>query len=479
MLNRISKRGFSALFFLLIILSGCQSTNSPAPASTQKSQLTQLGQAKTILIKDAALVVSMDPDLGEGNLGLLKDADILLKGDRITKIGKGIQAPDAFVLDARGKIVMPGFVDVHNHLWQSVIRGCGADQELISWLEQCVFPLSEAQITGREAYAAAKLSTADLINTGVTTVVDDSHSYNPEFVEGNIQALNESGLRFVYAYCGSKDSFAHMEQIKTEVIDPNPKASFQVCAHPALALLEWLKDTSQQAKKMQVPLNLHLLESQKQLADKPMRAMELAGSFDGKLLLNHVIHLTDSEIAKLAKHDARVAYNPVSNMRLASGIFRFAEMKEAGVKVGLGLDGGTNDTSDFFATMKAAIGLQRAKTLNPKASPTVEEVLRMATLGGAEVLDMEDRIGSLTPGKSADLLILNPQKVHFAPLWDWLSQVVLNGRPSDVEYVFASGKALKVEGEVLNMSEAELVEEAQIISDRLRKFLYSPDRQKH
>ena len=468
MLNRAHKRAISITVFLLTTLSGCQNGLSPAPVV---SHIAQLEQAEAILIKNAALIISMDPELGEGTLGVLKGADVLLRGDNIRQIGKDIHAPDALVLDASGKIVMPGFIDVHNHLWQSVIRGCGVDQELIGWLGKCVFPLSEGQITRSEAYAAVKLSTADLIGTGVTTVVDDSHSYNPDFVDGNLQALNESGLRFAYAYCGDKDTFSHMEHIKTEVIDPNPKASFQVCSHPALSLLEWLKDASRQAKEMQVPLNLHLAESSRQAEDRPMQAMELAGAFDVKLLLNHAIHLTDSEIAKLAEHDARIAYNPVSNMRLASGIFPFAKMESSGIKIGLGLDGGTNDNSDFFALMKAATGLQRAQTQDPKSSPTVEKVLHMATLGGAEVLDIEDRTGSLTPGKSADLLIVNPQKIHFAPLWDWLSQIILNGRPSDVEYVFASGKALKAEGKVLNINETELIQEAQIVSDRLRQFI--------
>ncbi len=240
--------------------------------------------------------------------------------------------------------------------------------------------------------------------------------------------------------------------------------------------LDWLKDASQLAQEMQVPLNLHLAESYKQAEEQPTQAMELAGSFSNVLLLNHVIHLNNEEIAKIAKPDVGISHNPVSNMRLASGIFPFAKMKNAGIKMGLGLDLGVNDTSDFFANMKVAVGLQRVTTLDQNASPTVEEVLRMATLGGAEVLNMQERIGSLTPGKSADLLTLNPQKVHFAPLWDWLSQLVFNARPGDVGYVFVDSKALKAEGKVLNIDEEELLTEVQQASDRIQKFLHTRSR---
>lgn len=225
------------------------------------------------------MLISMDPKIGEGLLGVLKDTDILLIGYQIAEVGKNIPAPGAYIIDAKGKIVMPGFVDVHNHLWQSMIRGCGPDSDLMEWLGRCVFPLKKAGITKAEAYSSVKHSTVDLIHTGVTTVVDDSHSFNPGFVEGNLQALTDSGLSFSFAYCRKKDSGPHMQRMKTEFIDSNPRAMFQVCSHPSMNNLELLTLAAAQARKMQVPLNLHLAENYKQSKELHMQAMKLAEGF--------------------------------------------------------------------------------------------------------------------------------------------------------------------------------------------------------
>lgn len=158
------------------------------------------------------------------------------------------------------------------------------------------------------------------------------------------------------------------------------------------------------------------------------------------------------------------------------GIGHPACLIAAGVKIGLGLDGGTNDTSDMFANMRAAVGLQRAVARRPDVFPTVTDVLRMATLGGAEVLDMAARIGSLAPGKKADLIILEPSHINFAPRWNWLSQIVFNGQPSNVEYVFVSGRALKAKGQLLNVSQIAIVQAAEEAARRIKETLQRPQR---
>jgi 5-methylthioadenosine/S-adenosylhomocysteine deaminase len=133
-----------------------------------------LGAPSKTLIRDAALILTMDPTVGTGELGVIENADILLDGDTIAEVGKNLQGNDAQVVDATGKVVMPGFVDVHNHLWQSLIRGCGTDKDLIGWLETCTFPLANPDITPTETevYAGVRLSTLDLITTGITTTVE-------------------------------------------------------------------------------------------------------------------------------------------------------------------------------------------------------------------------------------------------------------------------------------------------------------------
>ena len=209
-----------------------------------------------------------------------------------------------------------------------------------------------------------------------------------------------------------------------------------------------------------------------QAADQPFEALEEAGALGPDLLGAHGIHLTDAEIKILAKQDVRILHNPLSNMRLASGVIRLAELKQAGVQVGLGLDGGTNDSSDMFSNIRAAIGLQRAKLLSANTVPSVSGGLRMATVDGAKLLDMDEQIGSLTPGKKADLIILNPGAVNFAPRFEWISQIVFNGQPANVEWVFVDGRALKRREQLVGVHSEAIVEAAQEVATRIKQFLF-------
>ena len=453
-------RSFLGILTLVFLLTSVSSLHQSA-----------LGEPAPVLIRNAALIMSMDPSVGEGPLGLLKDSDLLLIGDTIKAIGPNLQTRGETIY-ATGKIVLPGFVDVHNHLWQTLIRGCGTNLDLLDWLKECTFAFKRLPYTEADIAAGVRLSTLDLITTGVTTVADWSPASSQAFVRGNLRALDESGLRFVFAYVGltKRQDPEHIRRINREIIEPNPRASLQVGSHPSMDK-RWLPELtamSMLARELDVALHVHLLENIKQRQGKPILALKKAKAFGGKLLAAHAIHLTDQDIAILAKHDVRAAHNPLSNMRLASGIMPLPKLHAAGIKVGLGLDGGTNDTSDMFNAMRVAIGLQRATTLRPDVFPTVQDVLRMATIGGAEVLELDAKIGSLTPGKKADVIILDPGTVNFAPRVDWLSQIVFNGQPRNVEWVFVDGQPLKANGQLLNVDPAAIVREVEEAVRRLR-----------
>jgi 5-methylthioadenosine/S-adenosylhomocysteine deaminase len=225
----------------------------------------------------------------------------------------------------------------------------------------------------------------------------------------------DSGLRFAFAYRGRVERVDDMRALKREMIDPNPRASFQIGGvHPTMAaeVLHTLRSMAELAREMHVKLHVHLLEAEHNRMEEPLRALDLAGALDPTLIGAHAVHVTDDEIALLARRGVRVTHCPLSNMRLASGVMRLGAIHAQGLRVGLGLDGGTNDTSDMFNIMRAAVGLQRAVTHNPAIYPTVADVLYLATLGGAEVLDMAAQIGSLAPGKQADVIVLNPQTLR-------------------------------------------------------------------
>jgi 5-methylthioadenosine/S-adenosylhomocysteine deaminase len=434
-----------------------------------------LGAPSKTLLRNAALILTMDPTVGTGDLGVIQGADILLDRDKIASVGKNLPGRGAQVVNATGKIVMPGFVDVHNHLWQSLIRGCGADKDLIGWLDICVFPLRDPNITPTETqvYAGVRLSTLDLIATGITTTVDWSHAFTPQFVRGNIRALSDSGLRFVFAYFGRADPaiIADMKFVKQRLLDPNPRATFQVASHPADSLRPDVTVMARLAKELGVKLHVHLLENIAQRDEKPLDVLKEANALGPDLLGAHGVHLTDKEIEILADHDVRLLHNPLSNMRLASGVIRLPELKQAGIQVGLGIDGGTNDTSDMFNTMRTALGLQRARSLRAGIFPKVTDVLRMATVDGARLLDMFDRIGSLTPGKKADLIILDPGNVNFAPRFEWINQLVFNAQPANVDYVFVDGKPLKAQGKLLGVAQTKVIQAAGKAAQRIKKAL--------
>src|SRR5262245_7175666 len=217
-----------------------------------------LGQAPSrTLLRKANLVMTMEPRLGDGELGVIAGGDVLIERDRIVAVGKDLDGSAARIVDATGKIVMPGFVDVHNHLWQSLIRGCGAALGVGDWLQTCVFPVGRLNVTTHEAYAVARLSTLDLLSAGVTTVVDWSHAFSPDFVRGNLQALLDSGLRFAFAYRGRLEHVDDIRAIKRDMIDPHPRASLQIGGvQPNIAaeVVNTLRCMSELAGEMDVKL---------------------------------------------------------------------------------------------------------------------------------------------------------------------------------------------------------------------------------
>jgi 5-methylthioadenosine/S-adenosylhomocysteine deaminase len=433
------------------------------------------------LIRNAALVLTMDPNLGAGGiLGQLEDADVLIEGDQITAVGVNLPKPSGTsVIDGRGMIVMPGFVDTHDHALQSIIRGCAADDTVVGWLSRCTAGIRAAVPTESEMYAAARLSTVGLIDSGVTTVNDWIGRFQTPVYRGDVRALVDSKMRFSVAVFGfaadGSDLAATVSLVKQEFIDQNPLATLQIASSPNPATAAHVAVASQLALAQGLKLHVHLLENIADLASNQLQVLQNNGAFalGRDLHVAHFVHASDSDIATIAGLHASVAHNPLSNMRLASGIMRYPDIQDAGIRIGLGLDGGTNDTTDMFNNMRAAVGLQRAKpeSLDAHVSPTVSEVLRAATMGGAETLDMESQIGSLTPGKQADVIVIDPRALNFAPQVAPVNQLITNGQPQNVKYVFVAGRLLKQNGNLVGVNVGTLIQNAQTAADRITPFL--------
>lgn len=423
---------------------------------------------RAVVLRNAALVLTMDPALGEGPLGTVEGADVLMRDGVISAVGKRLPTPPGTqVIDAAGQLVMPGFVDVHTHLWQSSMRGGCADRDLFGWLADCnraTFP----RITPADMYRFVRLGALDSVQSGVTTLVDWVDALPYDTTVQYVRALAGTGVRFTYAMFQAERDASLITRTKKELIDPLPLASAQVATHAARAIRGLNRLHWEIARDLGIMLNSHVLERSEQRADDPIGTLTDIGALGPRLLMNHSIHLTDEEIAAVAAHDVRVAHCPLSNMRLASGIMRLPDLGRRGVKAGLGQDGGTNDSSDFFALMKAAIGLQRARSLEASVFPQVHDVLRLATLGGAEAIGMADTVGSLNPGKRADVIVIDPAALNFAPRFDWINQIVFNGRPENVRAVFVDGRPLKLDGRLVDIDTDRVVREAEYAAGRLR-----------
>ncbi|MFF1556135.1 amidohydrolase family protein [Streptomyces sp. NPDC058279] len=441
---------------------------APPRGRTPVGEGAPLTRPTPTLLRNAALALTMDGTLGEGPLGTVEHADVLMRDGVIAAVGTRLTTPPGTqVIDASGKLLMPGFVDIHTHLWQASMRGGCADRDLFGWLADCnraTFP----RISATDMYRFVRLAALDTVQSGVTTVVDWVDAIPYDTTVQYVRALTDTGVRFVYAMFQAEPQAALLTRVKKELIDPVPLASAQIATHAARALeglnrLHW-----DIAQDLDVMLNSHVLERVEQRADDPIGVLADIGALGPRLLMNHAIHLSDDEIATVASHDVRAAHCPLSNMRLASGVMRLPDLGRSGMKVGLGQDGGTNDTSDFFALMKTAIGLQRARALNADVFPQVHDALRSATLGGAEAIGMADRIGSLTPGKRADVILIDPAALNFAPRFDWVGQVVFNGRPENVHAVFVDGRPLKLDGRLVGVDTGYVVREAETAAAHLR-----------
>lgn len=440
--------------------------DDPGPAAAPHPRRTD--SPAPLLIQNASLILTMEPSIGDGVLGALSQTDVVIQNGMIRDIGGDLPCPDgAEVIDATDKIVLPGFVDIHTHLWQSAIRGGAADRSLGGWLDTCARP-TLPKIGPADMYRFVRLSSLDTVQTGVTTVVDWVHEIGMDATGEYIRALDDSGLRYVYAALQGDGATGLLPTIKKEIIDRRPHASLMVAAHVSMANLDHAERQWAMAQELGAMLTCHTLEQDFQREGDPIRAFELIGALGPRLLLNHAIHLTDDEVSLVAERDVRAAYCPNSNMRLGSGIMRLPELRAKGTKVGLGLDGGTNDTADFFSLMKSAVGLQRVRAQSCDVYPSISEVLRLATLGGAEAIGMDEEIGSLKVGKRADIILVDPAALNFAPQFDWIGQIVLNGRPSNVDTVIVGGRLLKRHGRLLGVDESHVVREAEAAARRTR-----------
>jgi 5-methylthioadenosine/S-adenosylhomocysteine deaminase len=413
------------------------------------------------------------------------EADVVVRDGRIAAIGAAPDSGPTDVLDATGAIVMPGFVQTHVHLCQTIFRGLADDLPLLAWLERRIWPL-EAAHDGRTLAASARLAAAELLAGGTTTALTMETVHDTDAV---FEALAPTGLRAVVGKClmDVRDGPpARLHEPARRAIDDSLALhrKWHGAAHgrlmTALAprfavsctreLLEAVADAS---ARLQMIVHTHASEQRDEVAlvreltglDN-MAYLAQTGLATPRLCAAHCVWVTDAEQGLMAERGVQVLHCPGSNLKLGSGVAPVADMRARGIRVSLGADGAAcNNTLDMFHEMRLAATLQ-AMRAGPGAL-RARDVVRMATRDGAAALGLQADIGSIEPGKKADIIVVEAEDLHQTPAEDPYARLVYATRPSDVRATIVDGRVVAERGAPTWAEREAVVREARAAQARL------------
>jgi 5-methylthioadenosine/S-adenosylhomocysteine deaminase len=425
---------------------------------------------ESILIKGGT-VVTMDAD------ERVLEGDVLVRGGRIVGVGE-VPGPADLTIDARGCAVLPGFMQTHVHLCQTIFRGSADDLELIDWLKRRVWPL-EAAHDARSMRASARLGIAEMIRGGTTCALTMETVRHTEEV---FRAVEETGFRATVGKCMMDKGEGVPEGLREETEDSirQSLALFEAwhgrdggrvrcCFAPRFAVScteALLRRVATLARERGVMIHTHASENrdeielvERETGLRNVLYLDSVGVTGPHVVLAHCVHLTDGEMDLLAETGTHAAHCPSSNLKLGSGVAPVAEMLERGVSVSLGADGAPcNNRLDMFTEMRTAALLQKVRR-GAEALPA-HRALRMATLDGARALGLADEAGSIEPGKLADLTILDLGRLHLTPRPDVVSTLVYAAEARDVRTVLIGGRVVLRDGELTTLDEREVLSEA-------------------
>ena len=409
-------------------------------------------------------IVTCDQDFHVYLDGILavKESQIVYVGQENQEILK--QADQ--IIDYQGAWIMPGLVNCHTHSAMTGLRGIRDDSNLHEWLEDYIWP-AEAEFTPEMTTKAVKEALTEMLQSGTTTFND---MYNPNGVEIEkiYEAVKASKMRCYFSpTLFSSDMETTDETIaKTRAVigtikgyqDPNFKV--MVAPHsPYSCSRELLEASLNLAKEEDIPLHIHVAETKeesgiilKRYGKRPIAFLDKLGYLDHQAVFAHGVELNEAEIARLADSQVAIAHNPISNLKLASGIAPIIQLQKAGIPVGIATDSvASNNNLDMFEEGRTAALLQKMKSGDASQFP-IETALKALTIEGAKVLGMEDEIGSLEVGKQADFLVIQPQgKIHLQPQENMLSHLVYAVKSSDIDDVYIAGEQVVRAGKVLTV----------------------------
>jgi 5-methylthioadenosine/S-adenosylhomocysteine deaminase len=401
------------------------------------------------------------------------------------------------VIDAAGCAVLPGLVNSHTHTFQVLFRGLGDDLPVLEWAAKIVWPLT-GELGAADAAAGARLASLEMIKGGVSSFADSLYlNRDPELIVAMAAAIQRSGLRARLARaCVDMGEAPHhiREDRATAVRNTHdlitawnggndeqvrlcPEALFVLACTPALfhELHDVARDTGTRLHTHAGESIVEATEIRRETGKSIFEFLESVDALGDDVLAAHAVWTTAGDVEILRRTGTTVAYNPVSNQYLASGVPPVAQMHRRGVSIGIGTDGASsNNTQNLFESLKSASLLQKVSLLDARAL-TAEDVLEMATLGGARALGLSDQIGSLEPGKRADIAVVAQRVPHSTPALKPVSNVVYCAQASDVQTLIVNGAVLMKDREVLTMDEDEVLAEAGAVAARVTGRRYPPD----
>jgi 5-methylthioadenosine/S-adenosylhomocysteine deaminase len=425
-------------------------------------------ESENILIKDAIIIADE-----------IKKSSLLIQNDRIVEISDDLVSNDADeVIDATGKVLIPGLVNTHTHLSMTLMRGLADDMPLETWLNDHIWPV-ESNLNGEHCYAGALLACAEMIKSG-TTCFNDMYF----FMDHVAKAADKSGLRGMLSH-GMID-FGNEEKRKQEIKesirilkkchnmgDGRIKVAFGPHS-PYTCSQELLEEVKKESAKYGIRIHIHISETQKEVSDivktHGMRPFEYLNEIDflgNEVTAAHAVWVTKSEMEIIKDKDVNISHNPSSNMKLSSGISPVSELLRNGINVSLGTDGvASNNNLDLLEEMKIAALLQKVQNMDPTIM-SAKEVFKMSTINGASSLGLENEIGSIEVGKKADLVLLDMKTPQLTPLRNPISHLVYAANGGNVDTVLCNGAVLMKNRKLQSLNEVEVLEIAENASDDL------------
>jgi 5-methylthioadenosine/S-adenosylhomocysteine deaminase len=445
-----------------------------------------MGTARCDLLLTNAIVLTMDQ-----HFTVHRHGGVAVTGDSLTAIGPDALACEAAeTIDCGGRVIMPGLINAHTHVPMTLLRGLADDLRLDVWLMGYMMPVERAFVSPDFVRLGTRLGCAEMIRSGVTCFADMYY-----FEDAIAEATAAAGMRALCAQTvlrfPTPDASSYEESLARAsefiqrwrghpLIVPAPAPHAPYTCTP-----EILRACAELAVEFDVPLHIHLSETTQEVDDsRRLHGMPVVpwvkkhGLFDAKVLAAHCVHVDDGEIRALKNFNAGVSHNPSSNLKLGAGVAPVARMLELGVNVGIGTDGAaSNNDLDMFEETRLAALLAKGTSGDPTAIPA-RTALAMATRLGACAMHMDHLTGSLEPGKRADLIVLDLERLHTVPAFSHdaggiYGRIVYASKSTDVVDVMCNGRWLMRNRQLLTLDEAELREAAAREASRVDAFLSS------